>query len=140
MILQTIPGIQETAALELLVELGGDNLEPFANADRLASWVGLCSGNKESGGKRRPAHTRKGNMYLRRILCEFAHAAVKTKGSTFQSKYKSLRIRKGAGKTIVAIACKIIKLVYTLVKKREGYRDPHIDYEKMRLQKNPKRQ
>ncbi len=139
MILQTIPGIQETAALELIVELGGDNLEPFAYADRLASWVGLCSGNKESGGKRRPAHTRKGNMYLRRILCEIAHAAVKTKGSTFQSKYKSLRIRKGAGKTIIAIACKIIKLVYTLVKKREGYRDPHIDYEKMKLQKNPKR-
>ena len=139
LILQTIPGIQETAALELIVELGGDNLEAFATADRLASWVGLCSGNNESGGKRRPAHTRKGNIYLRRILCEIAHAAVKTKGSTFQSKYKSLRMRKGAGRTIVAIACKIIKLVYTLVKKREGYRDPHIDYEKMRLQKNPKR-
>ena len=48
LILQTIPGIQETAALELIVELGGDNLQAFATADRLASWVGLCQQKMKS--------------------------------------------------------------------------------------------
>jgi transposase len=38
-------------------------------AQRLASWVGICPGNNESAGKRKSGRIRKGNAWVRRLLC-----------------------------------------------------------------------
>ena len=67
-LMQTIPGIDQIGAAMLLVEIGAD-MDAFGSADRLASWVGVCPGNNESAGKRKSGHTRKGNPYVRRLLC-----------------------------------------------------------------------
>lgn len=50
-LLQTIPGIDLQGAAMLLVEIGAE-MSSFSNAERLASWVGICPGNNESA---RPA-------------------------------------------------------------------------------------
>ena len=50
-----IPGIDQTAARELLAEIGVD-MEQFPTAQHLASWAGLAPGNNESAGKKK-AHT-----------------------------------------------------------------------------------
>ncbi len=39
------------------------------SAEKLASWVGICPGNNESAGKRKSGKTRKGNAWVRRLLC-----------------------------------------------------------------------
>ena len=65
-------------------------MTPFVNAERLSSWIGVCPGNNESAGKRKHGHIRKGKYYLRRILCECASAGGKTKGTTFQSKFRDV--------------------------------------------------
>ena len=70
--LQTLPGCGPLAAAAVLAEIGPD-MERFGSARRLASWAGVCSGNRESAGKRGSGRTRKANRYLRRILCEIAH-------------------------------------------------------------------
>ena len=49
----------------------------FPDSRHLASWAALCPGNRESGGKRMSGKTRKGNAYLRRILCQSAWAATR---------------------------------------------------------------
>ena len=49
--LLTIPGVDRKSAWTILAEIGADG-SAFANARRLASWAGLCPGNRESGGKR----------------------------------------------------------------------------------------
>src|SRR5580704_15356183 len=49
--LLTIPGIDRKTAWTLVAEIGVD-LSAFADAKHLASWAGLCPGNRESGGKR----------------------------------------------------------------------------------------
>ena len=92
-LLQTLPGVDRIGAAMLIVEIGTD-MAAFGSPDRLASWVGICPGNNESAGKRKSGRLRKGNTYVRRLLCEFAHAASRTQ-STFQSKFQSLVIRKG---------------------------------------------
>lgn len=74
MLLQTIPGIDRMGAAMLLVEISAD-MQNFGSAERLASWMGICPGNNESAGKRKSGKTRKGNAWVRRLLCEFAQAA-----------------------------------------------------------------
>ncbi|WP_229511177.1 IS110 family transposase, partial [Massilia sp. CFBP 13721] len=86
-LLQTLPGIDLIGAAMLLVEIGTD-MDAFGSPDRLASWVGVCPGNNESAGKRKSGRATKGNLYVRRLLCEFAHSASRTT-SVFKSKFQA---------------------------------------------------
>lgn len=137
--LQTLPGVSELSAVKILIELGGDDMSPFKNAEYLASWIGVCPGNNESAGKRKHGHIRKGNYYLRRVLCECGNAAVRTKETTFSSKYQSLAVRRGKKRALIAIVCKMVKMIYYVLKNRVGYRDPEIDYEVESANKNARR-
>ena len=136
-LLQTLPGVDLIGAAMLLVEIGSD-MAAFGTADRLASWVGICPGNNESAGKRKSGRVRKGNLYVRRLLCEFAHAASRTK-SVFQSKFKSLIVRRGHKRAIVALAHKILRTLFFMIKRREHYRDSATDYEALSVQRNAPR-
>jgi transposase len=70
---QTIPGVAQTAASALIAEIGTD-MRRFPSAKHLASWAGVCPGNKQSGGKRLSGHTTSGNGWLRAVLGEVAWA------------------------------------------------------------------
>lgn len=50
-LLTSIPGILETTAAIILSEIGAD-MSVFPSAKHLASWAGVCPGNRQSGGKR----------------------------------------------------------------------------------------
>lgn len=136
-LLQTIPGVDLIGAAMLLVEIGTD-MESFGSADRLASWVGICPGNNESAGKRKSGHLLKGNLYVRRLLCEFAHAASRTT-SVFKSKFQSLVVRRGHKRAIIAIGHKILRTIFFMLKRREHYRDSATDYEALSVQRNAPR-
>ena len=136
-LLQTLPGVDATASAMILIEIG-DDMSRFGDADRLASWAALCPGNNESAGKRKTGKTRKGNAIIRYILCECANAARMTK-STLASKYKALKVRKSHKKCIVAIAHKLIRIIYFMLSRAEPYRDPGVNYEAMSAQKNAPR-
>jgi transposase len=136
-LLQTLPGVDLIGAAMLLVEIGAD-MSAFGSADRLASWVGVCPGNNESAGKRKSGRVRKGNPYVRRLLCEFAHAASRTT-SVFKSKFQALVIRRGHKRSIIAIAHKLLRTMYFMLQRREHYRDSAIDYEALAVQRNAPR-
>ena len=136
-LLQTIPGVDLIGAAMLLVEIGSD-MAVFGNPDRLASWVGICPGNNESAGKRKSGRLRKGNLYVRRLLCEFAHAASRTT-SVFKSKFQSLVIRRGYKRAIIAIGHKILRTIFFMLQRREYYRDSATDYEALSVQRNAPR-
>jgi transposase len=106
-LLQTIPGLDERGAAMLLVEIG-DDMGAFGSGEKLASWAGVCPGNHESAGKRKSGKKRKGNPYARRILCEAANAAARTR-SALAKLFKSLLIRRGRKRAIFALAHKILK-------------------------------
>ena len=136
-LLQTLPGVDLIGAAMLLVEIGSD-MAAFGTADRLASWVGICPGNNESAGKRKSGRVRKGNLYVRRLLCEFAHAASRTT-SVFKSKFQALVVRRGYKRAIIAIGHKILRTLYFMLKRREHYRDSATDYEALSVQRNAPR-
>lgn len=135
--LQTIPGIDEAGAAMLLVEIG-DDMEAFGSPAHLASWAGVCPGNNESAGKKKSGKARKGNPYLRRILCESANAASRTQCS-LQEKFKGLLIRRGRKRAIFALAHKLLKIVYLLIERGDYYRDAEIDYEALSVERNAPR-
>ena len=136
-LLQTLPGVDLIGAAMLLVEIGSD-MDAFGSADRLASWVGICPGNSESAGKRKSGRVRKGNLYVRRLLCEFAHAASRTT-SVFKSKFQALIVRRGHKRSIVALAHKILRTIFFMLKRNQHYRDSATDYEALSVQRNAPR-
>jgi len=137
--LQTIPGIDRMSAAMLLVEIG-DDMEAFGSAEKLASWAGLCPGNHESAGKRVAGKKRKGNPYVRRILCEAAHAASRTR-CALQEKFNSLLLRRGQKRAIFALAHKLLllKIVFVLISRDDYYRDATINYEELTVARNAPR-
>jgi hypothetical protein len=136
-LLQTIPGIDIMGAAMLLVEISAD-MESFGSAERLASWVGICPGNNESAGKRKSGKTRKGNAWVRRLLCEFAQAAARSR-CALKDKFAALSIRKGHKKSIVALAHKMLRIVFAVLKSSLPYRDRAVDYEALSVQRNAPR-
>ena len=136
-LLQTLPGVDVIGAAMLLVEIGSD-MSVFGTPDRLASWVGMCPGNNESAGKRQSGRIRKGNPYVRRLLCEFAHAASHTR-SAFQSKFQLLIVRRGYKRAIVALAHKMLRTLFFMLKRGEYYRDSATNYEQLSVQRNASR-
>jgi transposase len=122
-----IPGIGRRVAEQIVAEVGVD-LAQFRSAAHLASWAKLCPGTHESAGKRTSASIGKGNNWLRSTLVQAAHAAVRVKDSYLSAFYHRLVGRRGKKKALVAVAHKILVLAYTLIQKRERYRDPGATY------------
>ena len=136
-LLQTIPGIDIQGAAMLLVEIGPD-MDVFGSAERLASWVGICPGNNESAGKRKSGRIRKGNAWVRRLLCEFAQAAARTR-CALKAKFESLAIRKGHKKSVVALAHKMLRTIYAMLASGAHYQDRSVDYEALSVARNAPR-
>ena len=136
-LLQTIPGIDIMGAAMLLVEISAD-MHSFGSAERLASWVGICPGNNESAGKRKSGKTRKGNAWVRRLLCEFAQAASRSR-CALKDKFAALSIRKGHKKSIVALAHKMLRIIFAMLKTGKPYQDKAVDYEALSVQRNAPR-
>lgn len=133
-LLQTIPGVDVIGAAMLLVEIGTD-MDAFGSAERLASWTGLCPGNNESAGKRKSGKIRRGNPYVRRLFCEFAQAASRST-SVFKLKFQALVIRRGHKRSIIAIAHKMLRTIFVMLKRNEYYRDSSVDYEALSVKRN----
>lgn len=138
-LLVTIPGVDWVNAASIIAEIGVD-LSSFPSPAHLAAWAGVCPGNNESAGKRKPAGARKGNPHLKTTLCNAATSAAKVKSSYFKTKYYKLKAHIGGGKATMAIAHKILVCVYHMFTKDVTYRELGADYlDKRNLQKTATR-
>jgi transposase len=118
----TISGVGQRAA-EILLAAGGTDLSRVPSAKHLASWAGMCPGNKESGGKRLSGKTRKGNIWRRHVLFEVAHAASQTKDTYLSAQYRRLATRRGKQRALVALGHSILVSAYHLLTRRVPYRE-----------------
>jgi transposase len=120
--LQEIPGIGEIAAAGIIARLGV-NMDTFPTSAALCSWAGVCPGNNESAGKRHSGHSPVRKHPLKTLLVEVAWAAIKKKDSYFREKYYRLKARRGAKRAIIAIAHKILKVIYVIIKEGKHYQE-----------------
>ncbi len=129
--MEKIPGVGTRSAQIILSEVGYD-LKTFPNTASFASWAGLCPGNNESAGKRKSGKTSVQKHPFKTIMVEVAWAAVRTKGCYYKDKYYRLRSRRGAKKAIIAIAHRIAKAIFYVIKHGEIYRELGEDYLKQK--------
>jgi len=122
-----VPGIAPTSAYAILSEMG-TTLDSFPNAAALCSWAGVCPGNNESAGKRGKTRSPVRRNHLRTHLVEVAWAAVRAKGTYYRSKYFSMRSRLGPQKAIMAVAHRILKALYSIIKHGASFKELGEDY------------
>jgi transposase len=123
--LDSIPGVDIIAARDILAAMGTD-MSRFGDAARLASWAGGCPGNHASAGKRSHGKTRTGNRSLRRVFVPCAWGARKT--PTFLGRtFRRLEVRIGKKKAALAIAHKILVIVYHLLAAGTSYEETRYD-------------
>lgn len=121
-LLDTIPGINARAAQGILAEIG-IQMDRFPSAHHLASWAGMCPGNRESAGKRLSGKTRKGSPWLRKLLVEAAHAAAHTKNTYLSALYRRLATRGGPKKAMIAVGHAMLIICYHLLDQQIGYEE-----------------
>lgn len=120
--LRGIPGVSRRSAEVIVAELGPD-LTSFPTAGHLSSWAGLCPGNNESAGKRRSGQTTKGSQWLRTMMVQVAWAASHTKETIFNACYQRWIKRMGKKKALVALAHKILVVIWHVLRRGTDYRE-----------------
>jgi transposase len=120
--LRSVPGIGPRTAEVILAEVGVE-LERFPTANHLAAWAGMCPGNRQSGGKRQHAPTRKGSPWLRAALAEAAWAASRCKTGYLPALFRRISARRGRKRAIVAVGHSILVTAYYLLTRGALYED-----------------
>jgi transposase len=121
-LLDTMPGVNFVVAATVVAELGPD-MKQYRTADHASSWAGMCPGNHISAGKRYSGRTNKGNVWLRRALCQAAWAASKSKNTYLAVQHKRWQARRGKKRSIVALGHRMLVIAYTMLKNGTPYRE-----------------
>jgi len=122
--LDAIPGVNRETIQNVVAEIGVD-MQQFPTAGHLASWAGVCPGNEQSATKRKRSRTTKGDVWLRRALCQAAWAASRKKDSYFQAQYRRLAGRRGKKRAAMAVGHSLLEVFYHLLK------NPQLEYHEL---------
>lgn len=123
-IIDSIPGFDDESAIEIIAEISATPQEHFSSSERLCSWGGTVPRNDESAGKVKSKRTKHGNSYVKAILCQSAWAAVSVRNSPFRAWFWSHKSKLGEKKAIIAVARKLLKLIYLLLSTGQLYQAP----------------
>jgi transposase len=130
--LTTIPGINENIAMKILSEIGTD-MSPWRSAKAFASWLGLCPGNKVSGGKVLSSKTKPSDNKVAQAL-RMAAASLYKSSCYLGAFFRRMRSRLGTPKAITATAHKFAKIIYRMLVNGENYRELGENYYEQRYQ------
>jgi transposase len=119
--LLSIPGVGPELALAFLAYVGDGSR--FSKAPQVSNYVGLVPKVDISGDTERYGHiTKRGCTQIRRVAIQAAWALVRSKwGGDLQRKFGELVARKSKGVAIVAIARKLIELMWTVITRKSYY-------------------
>lgn len=121
-----VTGLARRGIEIVLAELGWE-MSQFPDAAHAASWVGICPGNHESGGKRLKGTIRKGNRWAKAALVQAAHATRRT-NSYLGEQYRRLSKRRGSKRAAVAVGHSILVIIYQMLKTNEPYQEKGVRY------------
>jgi hypothetical protein len=129
--LTLIDGIDVVTAQTVISEIGLD-MSRWKTEGHFASWLGLCPDNRISGGVILSKGTRRITNRATTALRMAASTLIKCQ-SYLGAQYRRLRTRLGAPKAITAMAHKLARIVYRMLKYRDGYVDKGADYYELKF-------
>jgi len=137
--LMSVPGVDLLTAVATRARLG--DVRRFRNGRFAAAYVGLTPRVRQSGATQRTgAITKQGDRVLRALLCQAAWAAVRSRGR-FRWRFEHLCARKGPKIAIVAIARRLLMLLFTLLRTQTPYhaaRPSNVRQKEKRLARLPR--
>ena len=119
--LTSIKGIGGRAAAVFLSTIG--NVQDFASADKLAAYFGIVPRVSQSNQTdNRGRITKRGSPLARTVLVQCTLIA--TRYSPYlKTYYDRIRLRRGAGKAIIATARKLLAIIYDTLKNSWVFKD-----------------
>lgn len=117
--LKSVPGIGDILSYLILYEIG--DIKRFSSYKKLASYAGIVPSTHKSGNTYYNGRiTKVGNKYLRWAFIESAQGAV-VSDKRLKMIYKAMVKAKGKSKAKIAIAHKLLKAVYYILREGKEY-------------------
>jgi transposase len=118
-VLDTIPGVGPVTIDVVVSELG--DVRRFRSAKQVCAYAGLVPGQRESAGKSKQLSiTKEGSKLLRWVLVEAAWQLV-YRTNRWKALFEALSRRTGKKKAIVAIARRLLCVMYSMLRSGRGY-------------------
>lgn len=118
--LTAVPGFQTPTVLLLVCELGPTFAEKFKTAKHFGSWLGLCPDNRITGGKVYSVKTRDVKSRVAKAL-RLAALNLGRAENYFGDLYRRWKARMGAPKAITAMAHKLARVLWHLLKFKQEF-------------------
>jgi len=127
--LMTLPGVGVILAATIALEIG--EIERFPSAEHLASYAGTTPRVHASGDRVRYGRTRPDvNRYLKWAFAEAGNSVAvnhtRCPARHVSQLYLRLRLRKGHGKAIGAVARHLAEAAFHVLSRQEAYQDPTV--------------
>ena len=136
-IVMSIPGVAFISGSVILSEIG--NYRDFQTPDQLAKWCGLNPGENESAGKKKKCGiTKRGSKHIRVVLVQAAQTISNMKNTRLSRFFQRLSKKKEHNVAIVAVARKLICLIYHLLINQELYQEADCRKRRSRREKSCK--
>ena len=119
----SIPGMGIISASTILAEIG--DVRDFNSPEKLVAYCGLVPSVYQSAGKLINGHiTKHGSPHIRAMLTEVAHAIMRSKqNSKLKKFFLRVKARRGVKIGVVALARKVLSILYHLLISQETYQD-----------------
>jgi transposase len=105
--------------VKIIGEIGTD-MSHWPTVKHFTSWLGLCPGNKISGGKVLSSRTKPSANKAAHALRLAANVLYRSK-TALGAYFRRMRARLGAPKAITAAAHKLARILYNMIKNRQSF-------------------
>ena len=116
--IDTVPGFGTTLSVLVAVEIA--DIRRFPRVEELHSYAGVIPSTYSSGERTTHGHITKGNTWLRWAALEAVYPAI-LKDLDLRVLYSRLAKRKGANVAKIAVARRLLTIIYRLLKEKRDY-------------------